>query len=151
MKPTMEMEKKYKTYRCIECTPTCWSRDTNFGVRIGVSTYSFASRSVSGLGAASVTGDICVSNCWLLFDWVDNVDDVSDDIMGNAEPGGGGLRREKLVDVSGTVIGSVVVWNLIHLKIKWNLVENFVEEKKKHTNEKHFHQNDIRCHRNVIK
>lgn len=44
-----------------------------------------------------------------MFDWLDNVDDVSDDIMGNAEPGGGGLRLEKLVDVSGTVIGSVVV------------------------------------------
>lgn len=29
--------------------------------------------------------------------------------MGNAEPGGGGLRLEKLVDVSGTVMGSVVV------------------------------------------
>lgn len=113
------------TYRCVECTPACWSRDTNFGVRKGVSTYSFASRSVSGLGAASVTGDICVSKCWLLFDWVDNVDDVSDEIMGNAEPGGGGLRLEKLDDVSGTVIGSVVVWNLREKKRKrenrcWN-------------------------------
>lgn len=43
-----------------------------------------------------------------MFDWLDNVDDVSDDIMGNDEPGGGGLRLEKLV-VNGTVIGSVVV------------------------------------------
>lgn len=44
-----------------------------------------------------------------MFDWLDNVDEVSDDIMGNAEPGGGGLRLEKLVDVNGTVTGSVVV------------------------------------------
>lgn len=45
-----------------------------------------------------------------MFDWLDNVvDDVSDDIMGNDEPGGGGLRLEKLVLVNGTVIGSVVV------------------------------------------
>lgn len=102
-------------YLWVVCTPAWWSRDTSFGVRNGVSTYSFASRSVSGLGAASVTGDICVSKCWLLFDWFDSVDDVRDDIMGNAEPGGGGLRLEKLVDVSGTVIGSVVAWNL-----NWN-------------------------------
>lgn len=112
------------TYRCVECTLACWSRDTNFGVRKGVSTYSFASRSVSGLGAASVTGDICVSKCWLLFDWFDNVeDDVRDDIMGNAEPGGGGLRLEKLDDVNGTVIGRVVVWNLYTKKRRFNNIK----------------------------
>lgn len=39
-----------------ECSP-CNIRPPNFGVRNGVSTYSLPSRSVSGLGTASVTGD----------------------------------------------------------------------------------------------
>lgn len=74
-----------------------------------------------------MTGEICVSNCWLLGDCVDNVDDVSDEMIGNAEPGGGGLRLEKLVDVNGTVMGSVVVWNLFEFdgKKKWKNLHKY--------------------------
>lgn len=91
----------------------CWWRDANCGVRNGVSTYSLASRSVSGRGAASVTGDaLCVSKCWLFA--FDDVFDVGDNeataTIGNVVPGGGGRLREKLAlawsVVSGTIMGT---------------------------------------------
>lgn len=66
-----------------------------------MSTYSLASRSVSGRGAASVTGDVvCVSKCWIVAFvafWVDDREVAAAVLInGNAVPGGGGRLREKL-------------------------------------------------------
>lgn len=68
-----------------------------------MSTYSLASRSVSGRGAASVTGDVvCVSKCWIVvfvaFIMVDDREVVAAAVFinGNTVPGGGGRLREKL-------------------------------------------------------
>lgn len=94
---------------CARCNPWCCNRAPSLGVRNGVSTYSFPSRSVSGLGAASVTGDMDVAStvaCTIL------LLGVRDDIVGIVVPGGGGRRREKLVLVcnedNGRVIGACV-------------------------------------------
>lgn len=75
-----------------------------------MSTYSFPSRSVSGLGAASVTGDMDVASTTVVCTVL--LLGVRDDIVGIEVPGGGGRRREKLVLVcnedSGRVIGGCV-------------------------------------------
>lgn len=86
-----------------KCSPIGF-RWPNLGVRNGVSTYSLPSRSVSGRGSASVTGDIDADVSKLCT----NVFCVCDDIVGIAMPGGGGLRLAKLLLVNGTVIGACV-------------------------------------------